>query len=195
MKIVERIVMVLLLLVLVGGCVWLYFSWKYKQVDLREAVARGDYQVQNEPDTEVAQPVDAEASPTEITQDEWRKYYPVLIPILIGSTTVQASLADSLPERIKGLSDTPYLPDGIVKLFAFGAEGEHSIWMKDMNYPIDIIWVEKGGAIVHIKQNIEPQTYPESFASPKPAWYVIETPAGFVAQSGIFVGDEVVVPE
>ena len=195
MKIAERIVMVLLLLVLVGGGIWLYVSFQYKQTDLREAVARGEYQVQNEPDTEVTQPMDAETPLSEITQNEWRKYYPVLIPILIGTTTVQASLADSLPERIKGLSNTPYLPDGIVKLFAFGAEGEHSIWMKDMNYPIDIMWVEKSGGIVHIKQNVAPETYPESFASPKPAWYVIEAPAGFVARSGIKVGDEVVVPE
>lgn len=187
--------MVSLLLVLLGGAVWLYFSWKYKQADLRDAVARGEYQIPNEQEPKVQQEATGETQTEKITQDEWRKYYPVLIPIVIGSTTAQASLADSLPERIKGLSDTPYLPDGIVKLFAFGAEGEHSIWMKDMNYPIDIIWVEKAGSIVHIKQNVAPETYPESFASPKPAWYVIETPAGFVEKSGISVGDEVVVPE
>ena len=195
MKIAERIVMVLLLLVLLGGGIWLYLTFQYKQAEVRDSVARGDYQIPNESEPTVQPDQTGEPTSEKITQDEWRKYYPVLIPILIGSTTVQASLADSLPERIKGLSDTPYLPDGIVKLFAFGAEGEHSIWMKDMNYPIDIIWVEKGGAIVHIKENVSPATYPESFASPKPAWYVIETPAGFVTKSGIRVGDEVVVPE
>jgi uncharacterized membrane protein (UPF0127 family) len=80
-------------------------------------------------------------------------------------------------------------------LFAFGSEGEHSIWMKDMNYAIDIIWVEKSGRIVHLKENATPESYPESFASPKPAWYVIEAPAGFVAKQGIEIGDEVVVPQ
>jgi uncharacterized membrane protein (UPF0127 family) len=195
MKIAERIVMVLLLLVLLGGAVWLYLSFQYKQAEIRDAVAKGEYQIPNKPEEETLPEITDEKKVPEVTQDEWRTYYPVLVPILIGSTTVQASIADSLPERIKGLSDTPYLPDGIVKLFAFGAEGEHSIWMKDMNYAIDIIWVAKAGQIVHIKQNVSPTTYPESFASPKPAWYVIETPAGFVAKSGIRVGDEVVVPE
>lgn len=197
MKLAERIVMVSLLLVLLGGAVWLYFSFQYKQAEVRDAVARGEYEIpkETEPVGEESSLANTKASSKEVTQEEWRKYYPVVVPIIIGSTTVQASIADSLPERIKGLSDTPYLPDGIVKLFAFGAEGEHSIWMKDMNYSIDIIWVAKAGQIVHIKQNVAPETYPESFASPKRAWYVIETPAGFVSKSGIKVGDKVVVPE
>jgi uncharacterized membrane protein (UPF0127 family) len=183
MKIAERIVMVLLLLIIVGGSSWFYFSLQHKQEAVRDAVARGEYEIPNDLKVVVEQ------------DDDWKKYYPVLVPIIIGSTTVQASIADSLPERIKGLSDTPVLPDGVVKLFAFGAEGEHSIWMKDMNYAIDIIWVAKAGNIVHIKQNATPETYPESFASPKLAWYVIEASAGFVAKQNISVGDEVVIPQ
>ena len=195
MKVAERVVMVVLLLVLLGGAIWLYASFQYKQAAVRDAVARGEYQIPKEPEAAQTTESNTNTQTEGDTQEDWRKYYPVVVPILIGSTTVQASIADSLPERIKGLSDTPYLPDGIVKLFAFGAEGEHSIWMKDMNYAIDIIWVAKTGQIVHIKQNVAPETYPESFASPKRAWYVIETPAGFVKKSGIMVGDEVVVPE
>jgi uncharacterized membrane protein (UPF0127 family) len=181
MKIAERIVMVALLLVLLGGSAWLYFAYQHKQESVKEAVARGEYQL--------PLPEDVVAS-----EEEWRTYYPELVPIVIASTTVQASVADSIPERIKGLSDTPYLPDGVVKLFAFGAEGEHGIWMKDMNYSIDIIWVAKNGVIVHIEENVAPETYPESFSSPKPAWYVIEAPSGFVAANNISKGDAVIVP-
>lgn len=195
MKIAERIVMVLLLLILFGGGMWLYFAYHYKQDSIRDAVARGEYQIPNEPDVVEEPEPSTNTDTSKVTQEEWRKYYPEIVPIVIGSTTVQASIADSLPERIKGLSDTPYLPDGIVKLFAFGAEGDHSIWMKDMNYAIDIIWVAKAGQIVHIKENVAPETYPESFASPKPAWYVIETQAGFVEKSGIELGDKVVIPQ
>lgn len=181
MKSAERIVIVILLLVLISGGFFLYVSIKSKQQAIRDAVARGEYQIPLEENKDAG------------TEDNWRKYYPELIPVLIGSTTVQASVADSLPERIKGLSDTPYLPQGVVKLFAFGTAGEHSIWMKDMNYAIDILWVARSGEIVHIKEKVSPDTYPESFTSPKPAWYVIEANAGFVASSSIKVGDEVVV--
>ena len=106
---------------------------------------------------------------------------------------MKASVADTLPERIQGLSNTPFLPKDVIKLFVFEAYGEHSIWMKDMNYSLDIIWVDREGKIVHIEENISPDTYPESFSSPVPAWFVVEANAGFVANNAISVGDEVVV--
>ncbi len=173
--------MVVLALIILGGVSWFYFAYQHQQQSLKDAVARGEYQL----------PLPGKKTASE---EEWRTYYPELIPIVIASTTVQASVADSLPERIKGLSGTPYLPDGIVKLFAFGAEGEHGIWMKDMNYPIDIIWVSKSGVIVHIQKKVTPETYPDSFSSPKPAWYVIEAPAGFTEVNGVSLGDTVIVP-
>ena len=191
MKNVERIVIVLLILTLIGGGAWLYFSIKDKQQEIREEVARGAYEIPITP--EIPDSVDPSSSATSSTQADWRKYYPIVVPVLIGSTTVMASVADSLPERIKGLSGTPYLPEGIVKLFAFGVNGEHSIWMKDMNYSIDILWVSQEGLIVHIERDVSPDTYPKSFGSPVPAFYVIEANAGFTARSGIEVGDLVVV--
>ena len=83
---------------------------------------------------------------------------------------------------------------GVVKLFVFGAAGSHSIWMKDMNYAIDIMWVDEAGTIVHIEEGIAPETFPESFGSPTPAWYVIEAAAGFVAANQIMRGDQVLLP-
>lgn len=186
MKIAERIVIVLLLLFLVGGAFWFYFAVQYKQEEIKDAVARGEFQI---PIIEDSSEVTDQAE----DKSDWRLYYPTTVALSIGSTTVRASVADSLPERIKGLSDTPYLPEGLVKLFAFGAEGEHSIWMKDMNYPIDILWVAKNGEVVYFEENVSPDSYPESFSSPSPAWYVIEANAGFVASSSITLGDTVIV--
>ena len=183
MKIVERIVLVLVFLVFIGGAAWLYFAVKAKHESVVEAVAKGEYQITDEENKEQVSE----------GQEDWRRYYPEVIPILIGSTTVLASVADSLPERIQGLSDTPYLPENIVKLFAFGSLGSHSIWMKDMKYALDIIWVAEDGVIVHIEEDVKPETFPESFASPTPAWYVVEANSGFVQKFGIKVGDEIVV--
>lgn len=184
MKIVERIVIVLLLLAIFGGAAWLYFYIQYYENQERDAIAQGEYRIPLETEVETS---------TSTDQSDWRRYYPTSIPLTIGSSTVRASVADSLDERIKGLSDTPYLPEGLVKLFVFGAEGSHSIWMKDMNYPLDIIWVTKEREVVHIEENVSPDTYPKSFGSPIPAWYVIEANAGFVEQEGVEIGDIVVV--
>lgn len=175
MKIAERIVMILLVLVLIGAGSWIYFAVQFEQQEVKDAVARGEFEV---PLQDLPEP----------TPDEWQRVYPNTVPLKIGNTTVKASVADSLPERIRGLSDTPFLPDDVVKLFVFNALGNHSIWMKNMNYSIDIIWATKDGEIVHIEENISPDTYPKSFESPVPAWYVVETNAGFVESNSITVG-------
>lgn len=184
MKIAERIILVLIFLAVLGGAAWIYFSVQVKHNEIVDAVARGEYEIRDEPVV-----VDS------TDQSDWRRYYPETVRALIGSTTVLASVADELSERIKGLSDTPYLPENVVKLFAFGVAGNHSIWMKDMNYALDIIWVSDDGTIVHIEENITPDTFPKSFASKVPAWYVVEANAGFVQTNNIMLGDKVIVGE
>jgi len=182
MKIVERIVIVFIISMLIGGGVWIYFGVQNEQQELREAVARGDFEI---PDEEPVAEVEPEA---------WRSVYPNTVPLMVGSVAVQASVADTLSKRIKGLSDTPFLPENVVKLFAFGVPGTHSIWMKDMNYSIDIMWAAENGEIVHIEENVSPDTFPTSFSSPTPAWFVVEASAGFVANNAIELGDKVVLP-
>jgi uncharacterized membrane protein (UPF0127 family) len=182
MKIAERIVMSVLVLVLIMGGVWLYMSVKYEQKKVREAVARGEFE----------RPIIS--SPIDISSDNWRALYPVTVPLRIGEVMVEASVADTLSARIQGLSGTPFLPENVVKLFAFGVDGNHSIWMKDMNYSLDIMWATQAGDIVHIEENVSPETYPKSFSSPVPAWYVVEANAGFVERHKIVLGDKVVLP-
>lgn len=121
--------------------------------------------------------------------------FAITVPMKIAEVEVKASVAKTLPERIQGLSDTKALPKGVVKLFMFNANGYHSIWMKDMNYAIDILWVDEAGKIVHIEENITPDTYPDSFTSNEPAFYVIETNAGFAQKYNISVGEMVELPK
>jgi len=120
--------------------------------------------------------------------------YPNTKSMQIGSTTVEASVAESWTDRIRGLSDTPYLPENIVKLFIFDSSGYHSIWMKDMNYSIDIIWVSEAGTVVHTESGAAPESFPAMFVPETPAKYVIETVDGFVVKNNIIVGTSVVLP-
>jgi uncharacterized membrane protein (UPF0127 family) len=182
MKTAERIVIVAILLAIIGGGAWIYFAVELKHQAVVDAVERGDYEIRPHEDARKLQTGD---------ESDWQQYYTDLTPLTIGSTTVQASVADSLPERIKGLSGTPYIPAGVVKLFVFNAGGEQSMWMKDMNYNIDMLWLNEKGKIVHIEEHLSPDTYPKSFSSPVPAWYVIEAKDGFVASSSIKIGEVV----
>lgn len=181
MKIAERIVLLLLLFILIAGGFWIYFAVQQQHQDTLDAVARGEFEIRDEE--------------RELTLNDWREVYPVTRSILIADVEVEASVADSLSERIEGLSNTPFLPENVVKLFAFGVAGSHSIWMKDMNYAIDILWLAEDGTIVHIEENVSPDTFPESFSSPAPAWFVVEASAGFVAKHSVSVGDDVVLSQ
>lgn len=184
MKTAERIVIVALLLAFFGVGYAGYYAVQKKRADFRAEVAAGAFEIPDEA-----------TAPISDNQDDWRRYYPNTVAVTLGGVPVQASVADTMSSRIKGLSDTPYLPDDVIKLFAFGVPGSHSIWMKDMNYAIDILWIAQAGEVVHIEEDVSPDTFPESFASATPAWFVVEANAGFVATHGIELGDELVLPQ
>ncbi len=113
-----------------------------------------------------------------------------------GSVKIKIENVVTLAERIRGLSGRESLPQDTGLLFTFPRLGEHSIWMKDMNFPIDIIWIDDGGVVVHIVEGASPESYrsdtdAETFRSEKKARYVLEVNTGFVDKSNLAVGDQV----
>jgi uncharacterized protein len=108
--------------------------------------------------------------------------------IRLGKAIISATVADSDAEREKGLGDKGKigLNDGM--LFVYKREARWGIWMKDMKFPIDIIWLDNTQHVVHITKNVSPHTFPETFKPDKDALYVLEVPAGTVDQTEIQIG-------
>ena len=75
-------------------------------------------------------------------------------------------------------------------LFEFAEPDFYGFWMKDMNYPIDIIWLSDDFRVVFIKENASPASYPETFMPSAPARYVLETAAGFSEKNNLKIGDK-----
>jgi uncharacterized membrane protein (UPF0127 family) len=111
--------------------------------------------------------------------------------VSIGGQVVYARLATNEPTRQKGLSGTAKLGDNEGMLFVFDTSGRWGIWMKDMKYNIDIIWMDSNKKIVYISQDVAPDTYPKVFLPDKDAQYVLELPAGFTAKHNVNVGQVV----
>lgn len=109
--------------------------------------------------------------------------------ISIGGVAVQVEIADTDAERARGLSGHAPLGDLAGMLFIFPEEGLYSFWMRDMTFPIDILWLDAAGAVVHIEENVSPHTYPTAFTSGSPARYVLEVRAGFADQHDIEIGE------
>jgi len=109
----------------------------------------------------------------------------------IGDTILTAEIAGTASKRIKGLSGKLSLSDDIGMLFVFEESDFHGIWMKDMLFPIDIIWIDDDFNIVGIKEYAEPASYPEVFEPKEKAKYILEANAGFVNKYNIEVGDPI----
>lgn len=104
------------------------------------------------------------------------------------SGAVQALVADSNSERVRGLSGRQAFPEGQGMLFVFANNQRHGIWMKDMKFAIDIVWIDQTYKVVTVRSNVHPSTYPEVFRPSRNARYVLELPAGKAASLGIAPG-------
>lgn len=109
----------------------------------------------------------------------------------LGDGVFLTRVARTDAERDKGLSDTRELRSDQAMLLVFDRDDKWSIWMKDMNYPIDIIWLDKDKKVVYIVKNAPPESYPyEQFVPKQEARYVLEVPAGTTAKKAINIGSE-----
>lgn len=113
----------------------------------------------------------------------------------IGDTEISIEVLNTDEERMRGLSGRQSLEEGVGLLFDFKQEGYYGIWMKDMNFPIDIAWLDKDKKIIHIEKNVSPNTYPKVFYGFKdgiqsPSLYILETNANFFENSKIKIGDQ-----
>lgn len=111
--------------------------------------------------------------------------------IKIGSETFKLEIADTEAARTKGLSQRDAIGKNEGMLFDFKKAGDWRIWMVDMHFNIDILWLDEHCKIVHIKQNATPASYPEIYHAYTPNRYVIELPANTIDIIDIKIGDTI----
>lgn len=72
-------------------------------------------------------------------------------------------------------------------LFEFPDERRRAFWMKNTCIPLDMLFVDRGGTIVGILENV-PTLNLASRGVPCPAAYVLEVNAGWTREHGVFAG-------
>lgn len=106
--------------------------------------------------------------------------------------TVDARIADTDAKRFTGLSETDSLGRNEGMLFVHEKEDEHSYVMRDMSFPIDILFVDENGTIVRIVHaNVDGENAPYSAE----AKYVLEVNRGWANRTGVNEGDTVEIPD
>lgn len=111
--------------------------------------------------------------------------------VSIGSTQLKAEVVKTSADLQKGLSGRPCIESNQAMLFDFGSPGQYAIWMKDMHFPIDIIWVDTSQKVVKIEVGVLPSSYPKTFASEQPAQYVLEMQANLSQTLNVNLGTSV----
>lgn len=123
------------------------------------------------------------------------------IKLTLGGEEFDAFLADTPAERERGLSGRKSLGKNESMLFVFEKEDVRpSFWMKDMQFAIDIIWIDDG-KVVQITENAQPAGpgTPDGqiplFLPKESVDFALEVKAGEAEARGISVGDGVELPE
>ncbi len=109
-----------------------------------------------------------------------------------GLGEVDAMVADSPAERYTGLSDTASLPEDGGMVFVYDAAGERTYVMRDMDFPLDIVFVDADGTITQIHHAPVENDSDLTRYSGRAKW-VVEVNRGWTTEHDVSVGDTVSV--
>lgn len=112
----------------------------------------------------------------------------------IGNHKFEVVVAKSQPEWETGLSQTESLQDNQGMLFLFEKSDYHFFWMKDMRFPIDIIYINNDIIVTIISNAVPPKNSNENsilYSPTQPANKVLEIKAGLAKKYNFKNGDKV----
>ena len=114
--------------------------------------------------------------------------------VQLDEKILQVYIADTDPRRMRGLmfETENFLDNDKGMLFVFDEPGNRSMWMKNMQFHLDIIWFDENGNVVSIEKNVPPCITPVEVMSCKSVGvsadntqYVLEFISGYVDQHSI----------
>ncbi len=117
--------------------------------------------------------------------------------VIVGDAIFMVDVAEKSEERAQGLSGRPSLGEGMGMLFIFEEESAHPFWMKEMQFPLDFLWIDGGCTVADITVDV-PQPAEGTELSELPTYrpevpvkFVLEINAREAAARGISKGDAV----
>lgn len=97
--------------------------------------------------------------------------------LTISGKQYQLEVAATDHEKSQGLGGRIGMARNHGMLFQYANQGVRCFWMKDMHFPLDIIWLNAQNQVIKIESNVSPDTYPHPFCA-SPVQNVIELNAG-----------------
>lgn len=117
--------------------------------------------------------------------------------VLINGAEFRVAVAANSKERYRGLSGVKKMCEICGLLFVFPDSQERTFVMRDMHFPLDIVFINEG-VVSHIASNLLPDS-PGIQESERTLYYsqgkadrVLELLAGTASKQGINIGDKVI---
>lgn len=113
--------------------------------------------------------------------------------IILSDKKLRVEICKNQAEIILGLSGRRSLRTNAGMLFIYKQIHIISIWMKNMNFPLDVIWIRRG-KVVGWMENIPPEGRSPRliYLSPKRADQMLEVKAGWIKKNGLKLGDKLI---
>lgn len=113
--------------------------------------------------------------------------------VRLGGEEFRVLVADTESHRIEGWSNHKNMGQYGGMLFVFSDAAQHTMVMRDMLFPLDIIWFN-GRTIVDMAPNLKPDPAKTEadlrpYFARLPSTLVLEVPAGFIKTHGLKIGD------
>jgi len=111
--------------------------------------------------------------------------------------SVEVRIADTFNQRYVGLSETAELGPNEGMLFVHDEEAEYAYVMRNMSFPLDIIFIDANGTITTIHHApLPPEGTEESELKRYEGRgkYVLEVNRGWANRTNVSVGDQVQLP-
>lgn len=106
-----------------------------------------------------------------------------------NGSKIEIQVRDTEEGRVRGLSNRQSLGLNSGMLFVFAQQSsKYCFWMKDMQFDLDIIWLNSKKEVVDVKYGARPESFPEQFCPSTDARYVLEIPAGQAAARAFVAG-------
>lgn len=114
-----------------------------------------------------------------------------ILKLTIASQILSVEVADTRELQTQGLSGRESLEQNSGMYFVFPDKTKRTIWMKDMKFPLDVIWL-RDGSVVEITENLIPsgRNLP-IITSREGVDAFLEIEAGFAKRNQVRVGQKV----
>ena len=118
------------------------------------------------------------------------KLEPITLVSSDSVTMLTAEIADTDELRTRGPMFRHFLPEDKAMLFDYQRPRPVSMWMKNTNISLDMLFIREDGTIAAIAQDTVPQSL-DTISVQEPVRGVLELAAGTVKRLGLRVNDKV----